>query len=149
MRSVGGTVLNLDEVRADAPGCAEVLHFNNAGVGVAIDYALGVGVPAIERRVRELAAELRVRLGAIPGVVVRDVGIRRCGIVTFTVEGLQAAQVESALATQRINVSVSEEPSTLLDMADRGLAAVVRASVHCYNSETEVDRFVRAISMLR
>jgi cysteine desulfurase / selenocysteine lyase len=119
------------------------------GLGVAIDYALRVGLPAIERRVRNLAAELRARLGTVPGVVVRDLGVRRCGIVTFTVEGLEAADVESALAERRINVTVSQAPSTLLDMSDRRLAAVVRASVHYYNNEAEVDRFVRAISVLR
>jgi cysteine desulfurase / selenocysteine lyase len=119
------------------------------GLGVAIDYALGVGLPGIERRVYDLAAELRTRLGAIPGVVVRDLGLRRCGIVTFTVDGMAASAVKSALAARRINVNVSDTGSTLLDMSDRGLAAVVRASVHYYNSEAEVDRFVEAISTLR
>jgi selenocysteine lyase/cysteine desulfurase len=119
------------------------------GLGVAIGYALRVGLPAIERRVRDLAAGLRTRLGAIPGLVVRDLGLRRCGIVTFTVEGSTPAAVESALAARRINVTVSAAGSTLLDMSDRGLAAVVRASVHYYNSEAEVDRFCTAISALR
>ena len=119
------------------------------GLGAAIDYALGLGLPAIERRVVALAASLRERLAAVPGVHVHDQGERRCGIVTFTVDGVAPDQVKAALAEQRINVSVSRTPSTLLDMTDRDLSAVVRASVHYYNSEAEVDRFGAAISALR
>lgn len=118
------------------------------GLGAAIDYALRLRLPAIERRVVALAASLRERLAAVPGVHVHDQGERRCGIVTFTVDGVPPDEVKAALAEQRINVSVSRTPSTLLDMTDRDLTAVVRASVHYYNSEVEVDRFGSAISAL-
>ena len=60
------------------------------GLGAAVDYALGWGLADIAGRVEPLAAELRRRLAAIPGVSVRDLGRRRCGIVTFTVEGKPA-----------------------------------------------------------
>ena len=118
------------------------------GLGVAVDYALRVGPAAIERRVSALAGTLRSRLAGIPGAVVRDLGRRRCGIVTFTLDGVEPDEIKSVLAGQRINVTVSRTPSTLLDMSDRGLPAVVRASVHYYNSEAEVDRFGRAVSAL-
>jgi selenocysteine lyase/cysteine desulfurase len=118
------------------------------GLGVAIDYALGWGMEAIWARVRALADLLRAELARVPGVAVRDLGEVRCGIVTFTKEGIAADAIKQKLAAQRINVTTSGRASTLLDMAARRLDAVVRASVHYYNSEDEVARFARAVAAL-
>jgi selenocysteine lyase/cysteine desulfurase len=118
------------------------------GLGVAADYALGWGLEAIGDRVSALAEDLRVRLDELPGVTVRDQGERRCGIVGFTVEGREAEAVEQALGARGINVSVSTAASTRLDMEARALPALVRASVHYYNSEDEVARFVDALKAI-
>ncbi len=67
------------------------------GLGVAVDYALALGMEAIEARCRLLAAALRERLRALPGVVVHDLGRDPCAIVTFTVAGIEAAAVKAAL----------------------------------------------------
>jgi selenocysteine lyase/cysteine desulfurase len=115
------------------------------GLGVAIDYALSWGSDAIWERVRLIADELRGALGDIPGVAVRDLGQVRCGIVTFTVAGRDAAEIQRELATRSINVTVSRVPSTRLDMEARGLDALVRASVHYYNTSDEVERFAAAV----
>jgi cysteine desulfurase / selenocysteine lyase len=118
------------------------------GLGVAVDYALKQGIPAIEARVKALAADFRERLAALPGVTVRDKGRERCGIVTFTAEAMPADELKSALARRRINVSLSESSGTLLDMRERGLTAMIRASVHYYNSEEELERFAAALAEL-
>ena len=55
------------------------------------------------------------------------------------------ARFERALADRAINVSTSSRFSNLLDMAARGLDKVVRASVHHYNTEAEIDRLVAAV----
>ncbi|WP_029007734.1 aminotransferase class V-fold PLP-dependent enzyme [Azospirillum halopraeferens] len=118
------------------------------GLGVAVDYALSVGLDAIRDRVRGLAGLLRDRLATLPGVTVRDRGRERCAIVTFTVEGRAAASVKAALRAQGINVSVSVASSTRFDMDARGLSEVVRASPHYYNTEEELDRLVAAVRSL-
>ncbi len=118
------------------------------GLGAAVDYALGWGLSAIEARVTALGAALRERLAALPGVMVHDLGARRCGIVTFALAGRPAAEVKAVLAARRINVSVSSLESTRLDMARRGLHALVRASVHYYNTEEELDQFAAAVEEL-
>jgi selenocysteine lyase/cysteine desulfurase len=115
---------------------------------VAIDYALGWGIPAIGERVSGLADRLRAALGELPGVTVRDLGAERCGIVTFTMAGLDAADIKRAMAAQSINVTTSSAASTRLDMDARGLDRVVRASVHYYNTDEEVERFCRALRAL-
>ncbi|MDF2766172.1 MAG: putative class-V aminotransferase [Rhodospirillales bacterium] len=118
------------------------------GLGVAVDYALAQGLHAIAARVQGLASDLRDMLDALPGVTLRDKGLERCGIVTFTCETMPAAELKSALAQRGINVSLSEASGTLLDMRERGLSAMIRASVHYYNSEAELERFVAALAEL-
>jgi selenocysteine lyase/cysteine desulfurase len=118
------------------------------GLGVAADYALSWGLPAIEERVGLLASTLRARLHDTHGVSTHDLGRRRCGIVTFTVDRRSAEEVRERLAAQDINVSVSSAGSARLDMDSRRLPAVVRASVHYYNTEAEVERFVEAVGRL-
>lgn len=133
------------EVRPDARRFEnwEMNYAGKIGLGVAIDYALGWGLDAINARVLALAARLRADLATIPGVTVRDQGAERCGIVTFSLDGPGAktpAEVQRALAARRINVTTAS--LTPLDRAaGRVEAGLVRASVHYYNAEGELDRF--------
>ncbi|WP_214324374.1 aminotransferase class V-fold PLP-dependent enzyme [Nonomuraea sediminis] len=110
------------------------------GLGGAIDEALAWGLDDIRDRVYALADHLRERLSDLPGCQVRDQGAERCGIVTFTLDGRPADELKARLTARSINVNVSRAPSTLLDMTDRGLGELVRASVHYYNTEEEVAR---------
>lgn len=111
------------------------------GLGVAIEYALGRGVASISDRVRTLAEDLRSRLRKLPGVTVRDLGKEKCGIIAFTVEGRDPVYIKRVLGDRNVNVNVSKSRSTLLDMDDRRLGSLVRASVHYYNTEEEIERF--------
>jgi selenocysteine lyase/cysteine desulfurase len=115
------------------------------GLGVAVDYALDRGLDAIADRVRALARALRGALADIPGVTVRDQGRTRCGITTFTAEQTGAEAIRAALRERDVNVSVSPPSSTRLDADQRDLPALVRASVHYYNTEAEVERFADAL----
>src|SRR6516162_9752377 len=142
------TAADTFELRGDARRF-ENWEFNWAtriGLGVAARYAGALGLDAIWRRVQALAALLRVRLAQIPGVAVCDRGRTQCGIVSFLCEGIGAEAVKAALARERINVSVSDAAWTRLDMDARGIPALVRASVHYYNSEAEVDAFTAALA---
>jgi cysteine desulfurase/selenocysteine lyase len=115
------------------------------GLGVAIEYALALGLKNIERRVQQLSARLRERLGEVKGVTVQDLGRVRSGIVTFTCEGHAAGEVMQRLKEQGIAVRVSERSSTRIDMERRGLEELVRASVHYYNTEEEIERLCEAV----
>ena len=118
------------------------------GLATAVDYALALGLPAIRERVVALAERLRRGLAELPGVVVRDQGSLKCGIVTFDGTARPPAAIQEALRARGINVSVTSTTSTRLDMEARGLHALVRASVHYYNTEDEVDRFCRELRLL-
>jgi selenocysteine lyase/cysteine desulfurase len=118
-------------------------------LGVAVRYASRLGLESIWQRVRSLAARLRARLTQIPGVQLCDRGRTQCGIVSFLCQGIGPEAVKAALARKRINVSVSDAAWTRIDMDARGIPALVRASVHYYNSEEEVDAFAAAVAALR
>jgi selenocysteine lyase/cysteine desulfurase len=118
------------------------------GLGTAVDYALSWGLPAIEARVGEIAAHLRSELRRIGGVTVHDQGSRQCGLVTFSMAGRSTGDVKQRLAESKINVSTLSRESAQYDFTGRNLPDLVRASVHYYNTEDEVQRLVKIIDHL-
>ncbi len=115
------------------------------GLAEAVRYAMKLGLPAIERRVAELGAALRESLSKIEGVAVRDLGAKRCGIVSFDKAGEEPAALAARLRGEGINISTSTAAYARLDLAARGLSSVARASVHYYNTQAEIERFCAAV----
>jgi selenocysteine lyase/cysteine desulfurase len=122
------------------------------GLGVAVEYAMAMGLDNIAARVTGLAEQLREALANIHGVTVRDLpgsgSQRGCGIVTFTHEHHATGAIFERMRDQGINVRVTPLGSTRIDMEQRGLTAMVRASVHYYNTEEEIARFVNALAAM-
>jgi cysteine desulfurase / selenocysteine lyase len=132
------------ELRADARRF-ETWENNYAarmGLGVAVDYALSLGLDEIAARNRALAGRLRTGLGALDGVTVRDLGRHPSAIVSFTLAGHDAAAVVRRAEAAGITIGASHPSSTRLDAEARALPPVVRASPHYYNTEAEVDRLI-------
>ncbi len=121
-------------------------HAARLGLGVAVDYALEIGLDAIEARCRLLAGRLRRGLGDSPGLRLRDLGTNPSAIVSFTIDGIDAQAMVDAAAAAGIVIGVSNPSSTLLDAEARDLPPLVRASPHYYNTEAEVDRLVDVAS---
>ncbi len=109
------------------------------GLGSAVDYALQIGLDNIEVEVTRLAETLRSRLAEIPGVDVHDIGKRKCGIVSFTIDGIDATEIETRLRENKVQVSLSSPASTLIDARRRDLPDLVRASLHYFNRDAEID----------
>ncbi|MCP2094165.1 MULTISPECIES: aminotransferase class V-fold PLP-dependent enzyme [Actinosynnema] len=137
-------------VRADARA-HELWEYGIAdrlGLITAARYALDLGIDAIAAEVSARAERLRAGLSGISGVTVRDLGERRSGIVTFTVDGREPSDVRARLAEADVTVTTSGLTSTRLDMTRRGVTEVVRASPHYFLEPAQVDRAVDVVAGL-
>ncbi|MHA2251378.1 MAG: aminotransferase class V-fold PLP-dependent enzyme [Candidatus Kariarchaeaceae archaeon] len=118
------------------------------GLAEAVIYAQQWGLENIWRRVLKLSTIFRQELEKVDLVTVRDIGEKKCGIVTFTVEGKDSVTIRKFLKKNKINVSVSTKEATLLDMESRTLDSVVRASIHYFNTEEEIIKFCRTLESM-
>ncbi len=111
------------------------------GLASAFQYALDLGLPAIESRVKFLGSKLREQLAENSSVTVLDQGVEKCGIVTFTKTTEESFKLAHRLAQHGINISVAQKTSAQLDFGGRNIETAARASVHYYNTESEIDYF--------
>lgn len=119
-----------------------------AGLGAAVEYAMDLGLEAIQERAWGLTDFLRSRLKTIDGARIHDAGSRHCAIVSFTIEGLDPSVAVKALRAQGINISVTHPSSTLLDAQVRSLPVMLRAAPHYYNTEAEISQLIEALNSL-
>lgn len=126
----------------------ETFYAGKVGLGVAVDYALELGVDQIWTRIQELATQLRAKLGEVDGVTLLDRGAVLGATVTFTVDGRDPVEIRDALGARGVNVSVMDRASAQLDFGPRGLETAVRSSVHYYNDENDLDRLVEGVKAL-
>ena len=114
------------------------------GLATAVDYLSHLGIDRIWSRIQLLADYLRQGLDSIQKVTVQDLGEIKCGIVSFTTH-LDAYQLKNRLNAEGCNVSVISPAHTLHDMQNRGLDFMIRASVHYYNTQKEIDQFIQRL----
>lgn len=117
-------------------------------LGEAALYASSIGLEAIQSRIRHLSHGLREKLSLIKGITVRDQGLNKSGIVTFSLEGIDAGEAVTQLRKRQINTSAARVEHSRLDLEARGLTTLLRASVHYYNTDAEIDRFCAGVQTL-
>ena len=141
---------NTYEIRTDARRFEnwERYFAGQAALGQAVDYAMELGLEAIERRVVDLAACLREGLQETGVLELTDQGVKKSGLVTFQHQRLDAEQVKALVSKQNINVSTSSGSGMKLSYLERGLDGLVRASVHYYNTVEEINKFITVVRSL-
>lgn len=122
---------------AGTPAIAEAV-----GLGAAVDYLTGLGMPAVAAHERELIAYALERLEEIPGVRVYGPSAdRKGGVAAFTLEGVHPHDIAQVL--DRDGVAVRAGHHCAQPLHERfDLAATARASFYLYNTREDVDRLV-------
>lgn len=116
--------LDLDRARSDTPGVQRVAHLNNAGAVLP------------PRAFTDTVVEHLRRESEIGGYEAAD--------RTDAAYASPAEEVKTAMSRAGVNTSTTTPSPTLQD--GRGLPAMVRASVHYYNTEDELDRVVDVVA---
>ena len=128
--------------------CWERSCAGQLALGVAIDYALDWGLEAISGRIRRIADGLRKKLAVIDGITVADQGVKQCGIVTFSSAQKPADQLQQQLALRQINTTTVPFSANPISSERRRNPALLRASLHYYNTSEEIERFVAELKKL-
>jgi cysteine desulfurase / selenocysteine lyase len=120
------------------------------GLTYAIQNTLDIGMENIWQRIQHLGQILRTTLSMMDHIQVQDLGKVKCGIVTFTVDmdGIDLFQLCGALRRRNVNTSVSVRDHTLIDMTARNLDHMIRASIHYFNTEDDIQTFCHVLEEL-
>lgn len=126
------------------PAIAEVI-----GLGAALDYLQAIGMERVHEVDAALTRHALRQMRDMPGIeCYGPEGEDRGGIISFNVTGLHAHDVAAALDQVGIAVRSGKHcVYPLLRQLDRD--AAVRASFYFYNTEAEIDEFVRQLSLIR
>ena len=151
LHSAHWTSTHAYEFRADARKFEnwESSYANILGLKVAIDYANSLGMDRVWNRIQELGRSLREKLLSIPGVAIHDSGKVKGGIVSFSVAGVGATEVKAYMKKHGVNVSWMDQPSARLELEAKGIPELVRASVHYYNTHSEIEQFIELLKHIK
>jgi selenocysteine lyase/cysteine desulfurase len=118
------------------------------GLGEAARYALEVGIEDSGARAIELAAELREKLAALPGVRIADRGSRLCAIATAEVTGQEVGDLVRRLRRAGVNTSAALLGEGPRNAPEAGATPILRMSPHYYNTREEIAEAVAALEDL-
>ena len=135
---------------APAPGRFEAgtPHIVGAvGLHAAIDYVNAVGVDAIERHERTLAATAREALGQVNSVRLfgPEDGL---GIVSFAVEGVHPHDIATILDEDGVAIRAGHHCCQPL-MDRLGVPATARASFGIYSDESDIEALMKGVERVR
>lgn len=124
---------------------------NIAGVmalGAALDFIRNIDREAVHRHVQTLLAYAAAELRRIPGLEIIGQAPAKAGILSFVLEDVHPHDVATILGEQQICIRAGHHcTQPLMDFL--GMPGTARASFALYNTETEVERFVKAVNGVR
>ena len=120
------------------------------GLGAAIDYLTGLGMPAIRRHEQELTGYALQALATVPGLRLFGPAepVDRGGILSFALDGIHPHDVGQVLDAEGIQVRVGHHCARPV-CARFGVPAMTRASLYLYNTREEIDALVRGLETVR
>lgn len=141
------TAANSYELQANASQFENFERFvaGQLGLAVAVDYALQIGLESIAERIQLLVNKTVSALDDLPDIKIHERSMQRSGIITLSRQQEPASALHARLAGAGINTSIVKAANTRLDTQINGQQDRLRASLHYYNSEEEIERFVRVL----
>jgi cysteine desulfurase/selenocysteine lyase len=139
-----GVVYNDPPMKFEAgtPGIVQQI-----GLGVALDYLMGIGmdnIAAHEARLRDYA---RARLAGLNWLSVQGNSAHKGAIFSFTMQGpAHAHDISTVLDKRGVAVRAGQHCAMPL-MEHLGVTATCRASFGLYNTEAEVDVLIDALEL--
>ncbi len=121
------------------------------GLGAAVEYVQDLGWAQIEARTEELSGTLADRLESVPGIRLCSplAGIKRTSLVSFTPENEQVStDYMTRLLSDSYGIMVRGGHHCAHPLHDHlGIpSGTVRASLHIYNTEEEIEYFGQALT---
>ncbi|MFB6366380.1 cysteine desulfurase [Paenibacillus elgii] len=114
------------------------------GLAAAIDFLEGIGLDAIEKHEKQLAAYAMERMLQIEGLTVYGPQHDRAGLITFNLDEVHPHDVATVLDADGIAVRAGHHCCQPL-MRWLNVTATARASFYLYNTEADVDRLVASL----
>jgi cysteine desulfurase/selenocysteine lyase len=87
----------------------------------------------------------QVAFGAVPRVRLFDLGKEKPACVTFTLDGWSCSAVKQNLADRGTTIATSGRAYTPFDVEMRGIAELLRASVHLSTTEHDIEKLMCAV----
>jgi cysteine desulfurase/selenocysteine lyase len=117
------------------------------GLGAAIEYVCGLGLPAISAHEHALLEHGLVGLRSIPRVRLIGTAAARAGVLGFVIDGMESPTVGSALDAEGIAVRAGHHCAQPA-LRHFGLESSVRPSLGLYNTHDDIDRLVEAVQKI-
>jgi cysteine desulfurase/selenocysteine lyase len=118
------------------------------GLGAAIDWVNGLGMPEIAAYEDELLAYGTQALSAVPGLRLIGTAREKTGVLSFVLEGLHPHDIGTVLDYEGIAVRTGHHCAQ--PVMDRfGVPATTRASLACFNTKDDLDALVRGLGKVR
>ncbi|MCB1368802.1 MAG: cysteine desulfurase [Rhodobacteraceae bacterium] len=117
------------------------------GLGVALDFMMGIGMENIAAHEKRLCAYARTRLDGLNWLNVQGNSANKGAIFSFTLEGAaHAHDISTVLDKKGVAVRAGHHCAQPL-MQHLGVSATCRASFGMYNTEAEVDALIDALEL--
>jgi cysteine desulfurase/selenocysteine lyase len=127
---------------AGTPGIVQTI-----GLGVALDYMMGLGMENIAAHERALRDYARTRLDGLNWISVQGTTPDKAAIFSFTMEGAaHAHDISTILDKKGVAVRAGQHCAGPL-MEHLGIHATCRASFGLYNTKAEVDVLIDALEL--
>lgn len=118
------------------------------GLGHAIDYVNAIGMDAIDAHERKLCAELQKEVGAVPGVRIIGNSDNKAAVVSFVADFAHPQDIAMVLDQEGVAVRTGHHCAQPLHERF-GVSVSVRASLGVYNTESDIESFIRALHKVK